>query len=263
LDDDVLFDAWRSGDLQAADALVRRHDKTVRRYLARRVGESVEDVTQNVWTAIARSHDRFQRRSSFRAYLLGVLRNQTYEAQRQLVRARRQDAVAETLAEPRPGAETLLELSEVYGRLHSALATLTDDARRIIELYYFERLTARALGQLLGIGERTARSRVRRATERMREAMARGSAGVAKLERGQGDALPALRASDAGACQYAWRRGIRIRPLEPPIGVARQGGEAVPTECGEAIHGFAQMPHREHAIAEPAMMARIEHAGMC
>jgi DNA-directed RNA polymerase specialized sigma24 family protein len=95
LEDDVLFDAWRRGDARAADALVRRHDALVRRYLARRVGDHLDDAVQNVWVAIAKSHDRFERRSTFRAYLLGVLRNQTYEAQRQLVRRRRHDPHAE------------------------------------------------------------------------------------------------------------------------------------------------------------------------
>jgi hypothetical protein len=51
------------------------------------------------------------------------------------------------------------------------LATLGAEARRVIEFYDFERLPARVVGLRLGIGERTARSRVRRATERLRSAM--------------------------------------------------------------------------------------------
>jgi RNA polymerase sigma factor (sigma-70 family) len=172
LDDDTLFDAWRDGDLAAANILVHRHERTVRRYLARRVGQHLDDATQNVWTAIARSHDRFERRGSFRAYLLGVLRNQTFEVQRQLVRARKHDAVDDSLSEPRPSVETLIELREAHQRLEVALASLNADTRRVIDYYYFERLTARAMGQRLGIGERTARSRVRRALDRLRFAMA-------------------------------------------------------------------------------------------
>lgn len=224
LDDEALFDAWRDGDLAAARILVHRHDRTVRRYLARRVGEQVDDATQNVWTAIARSHDRFERRGSFRAYLVGVLRNQTFEVQRQLVRARQHDALDDGLSESLPSVEMLLDLRETHRRLEVALASLSADTRRIIDYYYFERLTARAVGQRLGIGERTARSRVRRALDRLRFAMAcarkkkRGPPGEAARE-----GMPTLSGQSGPNLGF----GVPVEPL---------GSTPYMSETGAILH---------------------------
>ncbi len=125
-----------------------------------------------MWIAIAKSHESFQRRGPFRAYLLGVLRNTAYEAQRQVIRARRHDPI-ETHGglEGGPDVDALLDAHVHHARLRSALDTLSGDTRRVIEFYYFDRMPARMVGQQLGVGENTARSRVRRATERLRNAM--------------------------------------------------------------------------------------------
>lgn len=168
--DDALFEAWRDGDRVAGDALVARHDGAVRRFIGRRVGVEVEDAVQNVWVAITRCRRRFERRSSFQTYLFAVARNQVRELQR---RSRRSEAVGswEDDGAVDPASETLnvVEQMDAARKLAGALAELPDEMQRLIALYYFEHRRGRELGEMFGIPENTARSRIRKAKALLRD----------------------------------------------------------------------------------------------
>ena len=178
LEDHALFDAWQRGDCGAAGELVRRHDATIRRFLERRVGESVDDVAQDVWIAIASCGARFERRASFRSYLLGVARNKAREARRQLARRRRHFSLDDApsigsplFADERVDPHVELERRRLAELLDRGAETLCPETRQIIELYYCDRLSAREVALRIGVVENTARSRVVRATKKLQLAL--------------------------------------------------------------------------------------------
>ncbi len=167
--DEQLFDAWQRGDPRAGDRLVARHDDAVRSFLERRVGAYAEDAVQNVWAAMTRCRDRFERRCSFRTYLFAVAKNQARETYR---RRQRDSQVCsldiDTAQDPAPGAASVIGTMQDARQLAHALSELPVDLQRLVALYYFERRTAKEIGEMFGVPENTARSRLRRAKELLR-----------------------------------------------------------------------------------------------
>ena len=186
--DETLFDAWLAGDGRAGEQLVVRHNSAVRRYLERQVGPDTEDAVQNVWTAITRCRERFQRRSSFKTYLYAVVRNQAFEERRRRKRNRRYGPIdVETTEAPAPTPLTAITRMEDAKLLAAALADLPKELQRLVMLYYFEHRSAREIGEMFGIPENTARSRIRRAKLLLRQELERMErAKKADSERGEG-----------------------------------------------------------------------------
>jgi len=76
-DDRDLAARLKRGDDEAFRQLLRRYHANLLR-LARvyvRSGASAEDVVQDTWLAVMRGIDRFEGRSSFKAWLYGILAN--------------------------------------------------------------------------------------------------------------------------------------------------------------------------------------------
>jgi RNA polymerase sigma-70 factor (ECF subfamily) len=75
--DDDLLDRCLRGDEAAFEALVLRHGSTVLR-IARRFcpsPEVAEEVAQETWLAVLRGLERFERRSTFRTWLISITLN--------------------------------------------------------------------------------------------------------------------------------------------------------------------------------------------
>lgn len=75
--DGDLLDRCLQGDEAAFEALVARHGSTVLRIAARfsATPEVAEDTAQETWLAVLRGLERFERRSSFRTWLISITLN--------------------------------------------------------------------------------------------------------------------------------------------------------------------------------------------
>jgi RNA polymerase sigma factor (sigma-70 family) len=166
--DTELLAAWREGDVQAGNELFQRHYATVHRFLVNKVDDELEDVLQRTFEACAKGRERFEGRSSFRSYLLGIARKlvlQHWEARRR--RRDHRDIEDLAISDLGAGPSTLLARSEEHRRLLEALRRLPLRQQIMLELYFWEELTGPEIGDLLGIPEDTARSRLRRAKLRL------------------------------------------------------------------------------------------------
>ncbi len=164
--DEALSRAWQSGDRAAADELVARHQASVRRFLERRVGPRSEDVAQEVWTAVSGAIVSYEQRCSFRTFLYAVANNHVraaYRAQQRSARIR--SAVRDLPQLWFPDPSEVCVARESTQRLAIALRALPIQLQRVVALYYFERLSASAIGAQLSVPEDTIRSRIRRARE--------------------------------------------------------------------------------------------------
>lgn len=158
-----LLKAWAQGDRAAGSELFTRHYSTVRCFFANKVDDAAEDLIQQTFAECVAGRHRFEGRSSFRAYLLGIARNllrQHWEARRGRGAV---DIEELSLSELGAGPSTLLARDREHKRLLDALRQVSLEQQIILELYYWEGLTGSALGEALGVGEETARSRLRRA----------------------------------------------------------------------------------------------------
>lgn len=75
-DDELLVDRFLVGDRGAFDALVRRYQDPIHRFVTWSIGgDEADDAAQDVFVEVYRSLASWRRRSTFRTWLYGVARN--------------------------------------------------------------------------------------------------------------------------------------------------------------------------------------------
>jgi RNA polymerase sigma-70 factor (ECF subfamily) len=170
--DAASIDACRAGDPAALRAFVLRYQRTVFAFVSRTLGAGlhVEDVAQEVFVRALRALPRFDPSGAARPsmWLLTI-------AMRLVVSERRKRRVAlQPLTEgddvPEAGTpETERRRVELGRALQRAAAQLSDEHRDVFVLAELHDLEMREIGQVLGIPEGTAKTRLFRARERLRE----------------------------------------------------------------------------------------------
>jgi RNA polymerase sigma-70 factor (ECF subfamily) len=200
-EDRELLLAWRGGDRRAGSELFQRHFAAVRRFFYNKActESEVEELIQRTFTACVEAAERFRGDASFKTWLLAIARNVLRESIRETLR----DAVDaidadELCSEQRgPGLATGLELQREQGLLLAALRKLPLESQLVLELFYWEELSAAELGVVLGVPEGTVRTRLRKAKLEL-------EGRIDELAR-TGAELDSLRSGFEG-----WARGLRV-----------------------------------------------------
>jgi RNA polymerase sigma-70 factor (ECF subfamily) len=161
-----------SGDREAFAAIFRRHQGVVYRFSRQMLAsrEAAEDVTQDVFVALAKSGRRFDPSvSSFSTYLYGIARNLVLQRYKR-GRARAEvsidtvssaDAAALTAADD-PVDDTLSR-SQLLKQLRLAILRLPVHYREIVVLCELNGLSYEDAAQVAGCPIGTVRSRLNRA----------------------------------------------------------------------------------------------------
>jgi len=169
-DQELLRDyAERQSDVAFAE-LVRRHVDFVYSAALRMVCDShtAEDVTQNTFIALAKNAREVRNRSVLSGWLHSTARNLAANTIRTEVRRRNREQEAAAMNELLAN-ESDVSWKNVAPYLDDAIAELADSDRDALLLRYFERKSAREMGQIFGTSEDAAKKRVSRAVERLRE----------------------------------------------------------------------------------------------
>lgn len=181
--DQALLGAWRAGDATAGDRLFMRHFTAVDRFFRHKAGASeIQDLIQRTFMVLVERPDGFHGRSSFRTYLLGIAHNMLREHYRASARDRHQDVDELSVVDLGAGPSTLIGAKEEQRLLLEALRSVPLESQIILELYFWERLSGPQIAEVLGVGENTARTRLRRARLRVGEALERLARSRALLE---------------------------------------------------------------------------------
>lgn len=168
----MLVDAWRGGDRAAGDRLFVRHFSAVDRFFRNKTTSAdIQDLVQRTFMACIERPQGFQGMSSFRTYLFGIAHNLLREHYRTATRARRHDGDELSVVEMGAGPSTILGAKQEQRLLLEALRSIPLESQVILELFYWEHLTGVQLGDVLGVPENTARSRLRRARAQVAEAL--------------------------------------------------------------------------------------------
>lgn len=197
-----LLQRWRDGDREAGNQLFKRHFDGIYRFFRNKVDAGVEDLVQRTFTACVESRSRFREESSVRTYLFGIAHNVFREHLRQLRRGQMVDLEEISLVDLGASPTSLLAARAEEELLVQALRRIPIAAQVILELHYWEHMTGPELGEFLGVPEDTARSRLRRARERLTQT-------ILALR-----AEPALVSSTAANLD-AWAQGLRARVSAP------------------------------------------------
>jgi len=159
-----------SGDEAAFQALYVRHTPRVYGFLLRLTGGNAmeaEDLMQETWLRAARGLTRFQWKSAFRTWLMGIALNQFRELARR--RGRRITTVEGEWEAPGEMAEPGCRID-----LERALRLLPPGFRTILVLHDAEGFTHREIGKRLGISDGTSKSQLHRARTAMRRLLNAG-----------------------------------------------------------------------------------------
>ncbi len=135
-----------------------------------------EDLTQETYAKAWRGIATLRKPASLRSWLLTIARNEFL----QWVRVERSEVTGvEDLLDRedgRPGADGDLEASERRREVHRAVARLDGSLREVVALHYFQGLSLREIGCVLGIPAGTAKSRINRALSCLRGLLEREGA---------------------------------------------------------------------------------------
>ena len=138
-------------------------------YLARGNAALARDVAQAVWLVAARKMKPLETDAHLWNWLALVTRQQTTKALRRATGRTGQVSLAEIPDPPAPAAaDSLLE-----DCLEAAVRSLEDDDRRLVEWFYYERLTGEQIAGRLGTTAKAVSSRLERARAKLRSLVQR------------------------------------------------------------------------------------------
>ena len=171
-DQELLREYAHKRSERAFAALVERHIDLVYSAARRMVIDPhlAQDVTQAVFIAAAREARKLQHCTLVSAWLHRVARNHAAMTVRGEVRRRaREKKMAEMNNESQ---DTAVVWEQLAPFLDECVGELRTEERDALILRFFERKTAREIGERFGLTEEAAQKRVTRALERLRETFA-------------------------------------------------------------------------------------------
>jgi RNA polymerase sigma-70 factor (ECF subfamily) len=164
-----LLDRWRAGDKVAGDALVARHWDGIARFFRQKIGDDGADLISQTFLACIESAAPIE---NVRAFLFTVARRRLADAFRSRARAPELDFAISSLADLDAGLVTELTRKQRGELLRAGLARIPLDDQIALELAYLEGLTTRELAEVLDLNENTISSRLARARDKLRAALA-------------------------------------------------------------------------------------------
>ena len=178
-----LLAAWQAGERRAGAALFDRHFRSLARFLRTKVGreEEVDDLVQATFLACLEGGHRYRGEGGLRGYLLGIAYHKVQKLYAERER-RAIDVEAVSMHDLAPGPSTALAQRAEQRLLLAGLRRLPLQFQVVLELYFWEDLTAAAIGELLGVPEGTVRTRIRRARELLTAQIERRAGARALIE---------------------------------------------------------------------------------
>ena len=162
VDDAALLEAWRGGDERAGNELFERHYPALARFFRNKLGTEADDLIQKTFLACVEARQRFEGRSSFRTFIFAVAHNVLRRELRDRSRGEAIDVDEVSLASVSPTPSTALARKREHRTLLAALRHVPASAQVLLELHYFEGMTAPEIADVFAIGVSTAKTRLRR-----------------------------------------------------------------------------------------------------
>lgn len=165
-DEQRLLDAWRAGDEAAGEALVERYYEALACFFRSKAGDDAADLIQRTFLIMLENHHRMREGTPFNCYLFGIARNVLYAHYRGRTRARELfHPETVSVADLGPTPTAMIAEAQEAELLLQALRRIPVEFQIILELYYWEKMSAQEVGEVLAVPEGTARTRIRRAKQ--------------------------------------------------------------------------------------------------
>lgn len=174
-----LVKAFKAGDRNAFEALVRRYQRQVANIIYLTLGgrEEIQDIAQEVFIRVYRSIDKFEFDASFFSWIYRITVNLCIDELRRkkIKRALSLDFLTEgTLEKEKKSKEQILASDGMLNDekreiVLGALQKISQEHRQVIILREYEELSYAEIATYLGISIQAVKSRIFRAREDLRE----------------------------------------------------------------------------------------------
>jgi RNA polymerase sigma-70 factor (ECF subfamily) len=182
--DEQLMLAYREGDAGAFEQLYKRHKGGLYRFVLRSIRDRAvaEELYQEIWMRVIEARGRYESQAKFTTWLYTIAHNRMVDHWRKrgltLVSL---DADADgTHAPPEPVAgadyepQRVLEAKQVHARFARALEALPPAQREAFLLHEEAGMSVAEIAHATGAGEEAAKSRLRYAMSKLKEAVSDG-----------------------------------------------------------------------------------------
>ena len=185
LTDEALFRGFIHGDYQAFEVLVQRYRRGIYGFLLRstRDKEAAEDLYQEVFLRVVKKANDFEGKSKFSTWIYKIARNLSIDHARRMTHRRHASLDASRSADPE--SSTLLDTvhnpltetdraaqnREIRRKVTSVVELMPEDQREIFLMRQLQGLSFQQIAEITQVPVNTAKSRMRYALERLREAL--------------------------------------------------------------------------------------------
>src|SRR5271163_4690738 len=192
LDEDAtLMLRYRDGDAAAFSALYAQYKGPLYRYLLRHVRNAgaAADLFQEVWSRLVATRSRYEARAKFATYLFHIAHNcmiDFFRRDHKMRPSARSDDADSTSPEPevpeyqRP--DRVAEFVEQQSALLAALSALPQEQREAFLLHEETGLTIEEIARVTDVGVETAKSRLRYAIRKLKNALSAGQPNAQRLQ---------------------------------------------------------------------------------
>ena len=153
------------GDPAAFEPLVARYERALFAVALRLVAnyEDARDVTQNVFIRAYEHLGSFDPQRRFFSWIYRIAVNESLN----LRRMRRPQEALGAWIQVQGGQAEAVEAGETAARVEQALARLSEEYREVVVLRYFGELSYEEISQAIGVPEKTVKSRLFSAKQRL------------------------------------------------------------------------------------------------
>jgi RNA polymerase sigma-70 factor (ECF subfamily) len=176
--DAQLMLRYAGGDARAFDALYEAHRRALWRFIRRSVPDAAatDDVFQECWSRVIAHRESYRPEARFATWLYRIAHNCCMDHWRRSGRrgtreTADEDAVLEAAGDAASGPLEMALQGEAGERLAAALDRLPREQRAAFLLYVEGGLTVAEIGQATGVNPETAKSRLRYAVTRLKQAL--------------------------------------------------------------------------------------------
>jgi RNA polymerase sigma factor (sigma-70 family) len=170
--DAELLAQWGQGSREAGNVLIERYFALVHRFFHSKVGPELDDLIQQTFLGAIEARARYEQRSSFVTFLLGIARHQLYTHYSRRKRRGCHLAVS-SMRDLGTSPSGAVARGEDQQLLAAALQAVPLHAQVLLELVYWEGLTAPEAAEVLEIPINTVYSRLARARDALRAQLER------------------------------------------------------------------------------------------
>jgi RNA polymerase sigma-70 factor (ECF subfamily) len=181
-DDRTLLQRWADGDTKAGGELLERHFRPLHRFLINKVPESdIVDLIQETMLACVSAKETFRGDASFKTFLFGIAHKKLLHFYR---RHRRKEGRLDPLSEASAdfidptGISSQLARRREQELLLAAMRTIPLDHQVVLELHFWEGLSARECAAILDVPTSTIKGRLSRAKRSLKAALEEGPGSV-------------------------------------------------------------------------------------